>query len=215
MSVASARQSTVVRSELIAKESTSSGSRLADYAEMCRPRIAVMTALTVAAGFVLASPIVIQWTALAVALVGILCLVAASSILNQVLEAPTDALMDRTADRPVVSERISRVEATLAGILAAFVGTVILCVFSNPATMIAGVSTMLVYVFVYTPLKTRSSLCTTVGAIPGAMPPVLGWLRGGVRAWKHLRCSLWFFHGSSRIFWRLAGSTATTISGPA
>jgi len=179
MSVASAPSSTVVRAYRASCEAISDSTRLADYVDMCRPRIAVMTALSVAAGFVLASPIVIEWAVLVTAMSGILCLVAASSILNQVLESSTDALMNRTSDRAIVSGRVSRTEAAFVGALFAIAGAIILALFSNPITMIAGLGTMLVYVFAYTPLKTRSTLCTTVGAIPGAMPPVLGWLAAG------------------------------------
>lgn len=153
--------------------------RFGDYVDMCRPRIAVMTMVAVSAGFVLASPVVIHWSGLAMALVGILQLVAASSILNQVLETTTDARMTRTATRPLVAGRLSKKEATIAGLVLAISGTTVLWLFSNVPTMAAGLATLLSYVVVYTPLKTRSILCTTIGAIPGAMPPVLGWLAAG------------------------------------
>jgi heme o synthase len=128
---------------------------------------------------VLASPVLIHWAALGVALTGILQLVAASSILNQVFEMESDAGMARTADRPLVSGRISRGEASTVGIILACSGAGVLWFFSNPWTTLAGIGTLLMYVCAYTPLKTRSSLCTTIGAIPGAMPPVLGWLAAG------------------------------------
>jgi len=182
MSMASPGQAGIVRPDSIATDSSPILSRVADYTEMCRPRIAVMTMVAVAAGFVLASPIVINWAALGVALIGILQLVAASSILNQVLEIKSDGRMARTANRPLVSGRISRGEATTIGILLACSGTGVLWFFSNPLTMFAGIVTLLLYVCAYTPLKTRSSLCTTIGAIPGAMPPVLGWLAAGGNA---------------------------------
>lgn len=176
MSMASPGQAGVVRSDAVAVESSPVVSRLADYAEMCRPRIAVMTMVAVAAGFVLASPIVINWAGLCVALTGILQLVAASSILNQALEADTDGGMRRTSNRPLVSGRLLRSEATTIAIILAVSGTGVLWLFSNPETTLAGVLTFLTYVCGYTPLKTRTSLCTTIGAMPGAMPPVLGWL---------------------------------------
>ena len=153
--------------------------RVVDYAEMCRPRIAMMTMISVSTGFVLASPIVMEWSLLAVALAGILQLVASSSILNQVLETRTDARMLRTADRPLVAGRISAAEASTVGLLLGVSGTIVLAIYSNPATTVAGLLTLLLYVVAYTPLKTRSTLCTTVGAVPGAMPPVLGWLAAG------------------------------------
>jgi protoheme IX farnesyltransferase len=177
MSVATSSQTAVVNQDNVGVVSLTG--RVGDYVEMCRPRIALMTTVAVSTGFVLASPVVIHWAVLAVALVGILQLVAASSILNQVLEVGTDAQMERTSRRPLASGRISRIEGGLVGLALAASGTGILWWHSNPATTLAGVVTMLLYVAAYTPLKTRSSLCTTVGAIPGAMPPVLGWLAAG------------------------------------
>lgn len=177
MSMASSSQATAVRSDSV--EALSLAGRAVDYVEMCRPRIALMTMIAVSTGFVLASPGVIHWGLLAVALTGILQLVAASSILNQVLESGSDARMVRTSNRPLVTGRISRIEASMVGMVLAAGGTGILWLFSNPLTTVAGFVTLLLYVVAYTPLKTRSILCTTVGAIPGAMPPVLGWLAAG------------------------------------
>jgi protoheme IX farnesyltransferase len=100
-------------------------------------------------------------------------------VLNQVLEASSDYLMTRTSGRPLASGRISRREGLLFGLMLAVVGTALLWLFVNPATSAASLLTMLCYVLAYTPLKRRSEFCTTVGAIPGAMPPVLGWLAAG------------------------------------
>ena len=154
-------------------------SRISDYRQMARPRIMVMSAAAVVSGFVLASPIVISWPVVWVAVVGICCLVAASSILNQVIEAATDLQINRTSDRPVASGRIPRVEAACFGALASLIGAGLLWGLVNPTTSLTAFCTMLSYVFLYTPLKRVSSLCTTVGAVPGAMPPVLGWLAAG------------------------------------
>jgi protoheme IX farnesyltransferase len=153
--------------------------RFADYRQMVRPRIIVMSAAAVMAGFVLASPIAIEWAVLAISVVGICCLVAASSVLNQVIESSTDFQMNRTADRPVASGRLTRLEATLFGCGLSILGTYLLARYVNSLTSIAALSTMLTYVLLYTPLKPISALCTTVGAIPGAMPPVLGWFAAG------------------------------------
>ncbi len=186
MSVASPSQTAVVHADHAAAPSLAG--RVADYVEMCRPRIAAMTVVAVSAGFILASPIVIQWRMLACALAGIVQLVAASSILNQVLEARTDGLMTRTSGRPAASGRISTAEASLAGLLLGVSGVSVLWLSVNPATTVAGLATLLSYVVLYTPLKTRSTLCTTIGAVPGAMPPVLGWLAAGgaagMEAWS-------------------------------
>ncbi|MEZ6129948.1 MAG: heme o synthase [Planctomycetaceae bacterium] len=153
--------------------------RAADYAELCRPRIAVMTMVSVAVGFTLASPIVFDGGTLLISMLGIVQLVAASSILNQFLERCTDARMQRTAGRPIAAGRIPVLEAVAASGLLTASGFVMLWNLVNPVTAIATLATLTVYVLAYTTLKTRTSLCTTVGAIPGAMPPVLGWLAAG------------------------------------
>ncbi|MCP4170134.1 MAG: protoheme IX farnesyltransferase [Fuerstiella sp.] len=153
--------------------------RLADYAELCRPRIAVMTMVAVAVGFTLASPITFDGAKLVVAMLGVVQLVAASSILNQCLERRTDVRMTRTQSRPIASGRISVSEASAAAALLTVVGFCLLWNIVNPAAAIATLATLVAYALAYTLLKTRTSLCTTIGAIPGAMPPVIGWLAAG------------------------------------
>ena len=153
--------------------------RIADYVELCRPRIAVMTMVAVAVGFTLASPIVFSGTTLLVAVLAIVQLVAASSILNQCLERTTDAKMRRTAYRPIAAGRIPVTEAVTASGVLTFTGFFVLWNMVNPLTAVATLGTLAVYVLGYTVLKTRTSLCTTVGAVPGAMPPVLGWFAAG------------------------------------
>lgn len=138
-----------------------------------------MTVVSVAVGFTLASPIVFRGPVLLVAIVGIVALVAASSILNQCLEQATDSLMVRTANRPIASGRISTLEAVAVASFLTAGGTALLWNLVNPLTATATLLTLLIYVCGYTVLKTRTALCTTVGAIPGAMPPVLGWLAAG------------------------------------
>ena len=153
--------------------------RFADYRQMVRPRIIVMSAAAVIAGFVLASPAEISWVTMLISVVGICCLVAASSVLNQMMESVTDLKMNRTSDRPVSSGRLSRFEAGLLGVVLSIFGTAILATAVNGLTSLASLLTMLCYVLLYTPLKRITPLCTTVGAVPGAMPPVLGWFAAG------------------------------------
>ncbi len=153
--------------------------RMGLYAELSRPRIALMTMISVAVGFTLASVATLDAWVLLSALIGTTLLVAASSILNQFLERKTDGLMIRTAGRPLPSGRITITEAVTAGLLCAILGTTLLALTTNSTTAMAGFLTFAVYVLGYTPLKARSIWCTTIGAIPGAMPPVLGWLAAG------------------------------------
>lgn len=159
--------------------STVISGRCNDYRLMVRPRIIIMSAAAIVAGFVLASPITLAWAQMWLSVVAICCLVAASSVLNQVMESHTDARMNRTSDRPLAAGRVSRLEGMLLGIGFSLFGAVILAVYVNGLTSLVSVLTMLTYVLAYTPLKRISSLCTTVGAVPGAMPAVLGWLAAG------------------------------------
>lgn len=182
MSIASAlpAESVSAVSTTAANRTMSTGrSRMAAWQQLCRPRIAVMSAIAAAVGYTLSSVNGVHWPTLLVSVLGIVSFVAASSIFNQVLERDTDARMPRTWNRPLVSGSTTIAEALLLGTACAVAGTLLLGVFVNVTTSLASFLTMLVYVLVYTPLKPRSVLCTTIGAIPGAMPPVLGWLAAG------------------------------------
>ena len=159
--------------------------RLADYLELTKPRIAVMALVTVSVGYLLGSAGVWRGTPFAHAMFGIALVAAGSSIFNQLMERTTDSRMERTADRPLPSGRITPYEAMALGLLCSAAGTVWLLINVNLLTAILGLATLLLYVGVYTPLKQRSSLCTAIGAVPGALPPVLGWTAaGGTLDWS-------------------------------
>jgi len=158
---------------------TTARGRIADYAQMVRPRIIVMSATAILAGFVLASFEQVDWYKAAVSVPAICFLVAASSVLNQVWESGTDRFMRRTVNRPVASGRVSVGEGIVLGCLLSGAGASILWYFANPLTSVSSLLTMLTYVCVYTPMKRWTAFCTTVGAVPGAMPPVLGWFAAG------------------------------------
>ena len=153
--------------------------RLADYAELCRPRLAIMTMVAVAVGFTLASPITFDLSRLLFAMLGVVQLVAASSMLNQCLERRSDARMVRTRLRPIASGRISVAEGSSVAAVLTLTGFGMLWNMVTPAAALATLATLLTYTLAYTLLKSRTSLCTTVGAVPGAMPPVIGWLAAG------------------------------------
>ncbi len=153
--------------------------RLADYLEMTKPKIAVLALATVTFGYVLASGTTINRPGLMHALIGITLVAVSSSVLNQFLERDTDRRMDRTRNRPMVAGRVTPLEGLVFGLATGFVGTLYLSIFVNLQTAILGVLTLATYVGIYTPLKRTSSYCTTVGAIPGALPPVLGWSAAG------------------------------------
>lgn len=153
--------------------------RAADYLALSKPRIAVLALVTVAAGFALGSTGALRTTALVHALFGIALVAAGSSALNQYLERATDARMRRTALRPLPAGRMAPLEALAFGILAGLAGTLYLALYVNTTTAILSATTLLLYAAVYTPLKRLTGLATVVGAVPGALPPVLGWVAAG------------------------------------
>ncbi|HZU96697.1 MAG TPA: heme o synthase [Planctomycetota bacterium] len=150
-------------------------SRLQDYLTLARPRIAVLVLATVAVGAAVAAGGMPPLGVLVHALVGTLLVAASSSALNQVLESDTDALMARTASRPLVQKRLSVGEVISVSTVAALVGVAELAWFASIAAAVTALTSFVLYVFAYTPLKRRTSMNTLVGAIPGALPPVIGW----------------------------------------
>ncbi len=161
--------------------------RFAAYAELTKPRITFLIVLTSAAGFALASPGAVNYAALASAMIGIALLSSGIATLNQYMERDLDALMRRTADRPLPSGKLHPNEALVFGAGLTIVAEVYLALLVNPLSALLGLTVISGYLFAYTPLKTRSTLSTMVGAFPGAVPPLIGWAaaRGeiGLEAW--------------------------------
>jgi protoheme IX farnesyltransferase len=158
-------------------------SRLTDYLELTKPRVGVLVLFTVVAGAWLAGPVRSDIPAIFHALVGTALVVAGASALNQWLERDSDALMQRTENRPLPAGRLLPAEVATFGALLGAAGVVYLLVaVPQPlAGVIAGVA-FISYVFLYTPLKRKTTLNTLVGAVPGALPPIIGWaaVRGSV-----------------------------------
>jgi protoheme IX farnesyltransferase len=149
-------------------------SLVADLSELTKARLTLMVLLTTLAGFCLASRGVFDWTKLFHTLLGTALVAICSSILNQALERPTDALMRRTSMRPFVTRRLPLRETILAGLALGALGLAELGWFVNGLTAILSALTLFIYVFIYTPLKPLSEINTLVGAIPGALPPLIG-----------------------------------------
>jgi len=149
--------------------------RLACYAELTKPRITFLIVLTAAAGFCLASRGGVDYAQLASSMLGIALLSSGIATLNQYIERDLDGLMRRTAERPLPSGKLLPWEALWFGVTLTLVAEVYLAAFVNPLTAVLGLTVIAGYLFGYTPLKTRSTLSTLVGAFPGAMPPLIGW----------------------------------------
>jgi len=161
--------------------------RIAAYAELTKPRITFLIVLTSAAGFALASPGSVNYSALLSAMFGIALLSSGIATLNQYIERDLDSLMRRTADRPLPSGKLHPNEALIFGWTLTIVAEVYLALMVNPLSALLGLTVIAGYLFAYTPLKTRTTLSTMVGAFPGAVPPLIGWAaaRGeiGLEAW--------------------------------
>jgi protoheme IX farnesyltransferase len=149
--------------------------RLSAYAELTKPRITFLIVLTSAAGFVLGSRGPVDYVALVSALFGIGLLSSGIATLNQYAERELDGLMRRTANRPLPAGRLAPWEALAFGAATTVLAEAYLLVFVNPLSALLGLTVIAGYLFAYTPLKTRTSLSTLVGAFPGAVPPLIGW----------------------------------------
>jgi protoheme IX farnesyltransferase len=168
-------------------ERLSARERFAAYMELTKPRITFLIVLTSAAGFALASSGSVNYRALISAMVGIGLLSSGIATLNQYMERDLDALMRRTATRPLPSGKLLPWEALAFGVGLTILAELYLAVLVNPLTALLGLTVIAGYLFAYTPLKTKTSLSTMVGAFPGAVPPLIGWAaaRGsiGLEAW--------------------------------
>lgn len=153
--------------------------RVRAYVELSKPKIAFMGLFTVAVGFFVGSQGLWNSGLLLSSLFGVGLVAVACSVLNQLIERDTDALMIRTARRPLPSARISSAEALAFGLICGVSGLLWLATQVNPLTATLGAATLVSYVGVYTPLKRYSGLSTVIGAFPGALPPVLGWTAAG------------------------------------
>jgi heme o synthase len=172
--------------------------RLTDLWEMTKPGITLMVVLTAGLGFLLAEGGGFSFALLVHTLLGTALLFAGASVLNQVIERHSDALMHRTRNRPLPAGRMDPDSALLFGVGLALAGLAELMLFVNPLTALLGAAALAGYVFVYTPLKRVSSLNTVVGAVPGAIPPMMGW--AAVRG--ELDLAAWVLFGIL-FFWQM------------
>ncbi len=151
---------------------------LSDYWSLTKPEVNFLIAVTAAAGFWMGAPASFAhfpWTSLFHTLVGTVLVASGAATLNQLIESRHDAQMRRTARRPLASGRIAASHGLWFGVLLSILGVVYLAISTNALASLLAVLTLLSYLFLYTPLKRITPLCTLVGAIPGAAPPLIGW----------------------------------------
>jgi len=146
-----------------------------DYLELTKPRITLLILICTAVGYWFGCGFSFHWAILVHALLGTALLASGTSALNQWYEVDSDAKMRRTRRRPLPAGRIKRRYGLAFGLLLSGAGFADLWYGTNLLAASLGLFTLLSYLLLYTPLKRRSPLCTTVGAIPGAMPPLIGY----------------------------------------
>ncbi|HLD50583.1 MAG TPA: heme o synthase [bacterium] len=152
-----------------------SSSRFSDYMELSKARLVSLVLLSGAVGFYLASPAKMDIPLFFVSLLGTAFVAAGSMSLNQWMERREDAEMARTAARPLPAGRMQPSEALFFGSGIALAGLLILFFAVNGTAAFLAALTLVSYLLLYTPMKRKTSLCTIVGAIPGAIPPLIGW----------------------------------------
>jgi protoheme IX farnesyltransferase len=158
--------------------------RVADFLELTKPRITFLVLITTLVGFYMGSRDGLNFLLLFHTILGTGLVASGASALNQYFERELDARMVRTRNRPLPDGRIVPHEALAFSAAIAGAGVLYLIFFVNLLTGLIGAATLTGYILVYTPLKTRTTLCTLIGAFPGAAPPVMGWTaaRGEVDA---------------------------------
>lgn len=169
-----------------------------DYLRLTKPRITTLVVATTLIGFYLASSGRINLFLLLNTLIGTALVASGASALNMVLEWEADARMKRTEQRPIPSGRLSIFQSFAFGSALVVIGALHLWILVNLLTSLLALITVNLYLFAYTPLKKKTYLCTAVGAIPGAIPPMMGWTAArnslDLQAW-------WLF--AILFFWQL------------
>ena len=149
--------------------------RLADYVVLCKPRVVLMVLLTTLAGYYLGAGAALSALAIFHTLLGTGLAAAGTMALNQYMERERDAQMVRTADRPLPAGRLQPVEALVVGLVLLVAGLAVLHQSTTPLAAAVTLTIAVTYLLLYTPLKAVTPLCSLVGAVPGALPPVVGW----------------------------------------
>jgi heme o synthase len=145
------------------------------YVVLTKPDVTFLVVLTTIAGFYLGSRGPLDWVLLLQTLGGTLLVACGTAALNQYLERDTDALMRRTSSRPLPSGTLQPREVLLFGAGSILLGALWLALAVNNLAALVALSTCVLYLGLYTPLKTRTTFSTAIGAIPGALPPLIGW----------------------------------------
>jgi len=156
-------------------EGSTPRSKFGDVVVLAKPRLNSLVVLTAAGGYYMAAPPSLDPIAIGLASAGTALVAAGAAAINQVDERETDRLMERTRSRPMAEGRMTVAQGRVVAAAFAAAGLATLWLGANPVAALVALATFLIYAFIYTPLKRRTSLSTIVGAVPGALPPLVGW----------------------------------------
>ena len=149
--------------------------RVRDFVTLAKPRLNLLVVASALAGYAMADGEPLGLLRICGVLLGTLLVAGGASAFNQVLERDIDARMRRTRTRPLPDQRLQPIEGVLFGAASTSVGALMITAASNILAAVVALTTLVVYVAIYTPLKRRTSFSTVIGAIPGALPPIVGW----------------------------------------
>ena len=155
---------------------TKQNSIIKEYINLLKVRLSLLVVFSAVISFAIASKASFDWVKMIWLVLGGFLTTGSANALNQIIEKDLDKLMNRTSKRPLPTESISKTEATIASIIMGAVGVIILTVFMNPLSGLLGLISILLYAFIYTPLKQKTPFAVFVGAFPGAIPAMLGWV---------------------------------------
>jgi protoheme IX farnesyltransferase len=160
------------------KEYSFVASKVRDYAQLMKPNLSFMVVFSSVVGYLMVPGIPFVWKEVIILFIGGMLVTNAANIINQILERFSDRHMKRTMLRPLPDERMGLVEAWSLCILSAIAGVFLLAYYFNIAAASLSLISLLLYGFAYTPMKKIHPIATFIGAIPGALPPLIGWVAG-------------------------------------
>jgi protoheme IX farnesyltransferase len=172
--------------------------KIKQYTQLTKFKVDIIVAITAVFGYIIGSRGMIDWLVLAAVFTGGFLVTATAHIINQLIETRFDRLMLRTAQRPLVTQKIRRREAIFSSVLMSVSGLLLLYIFVSPYAAFISLVSLIMYAFIYTPMKQLNRLAIWIGAIPGALPVLIGYV-GATGQIDLLAILLFVF----QVFWQL------------
>lgn len=170
----------------MALEEQKQASRVRDYLQLTKPALNIMVVFSSVISYLLAPGLEeVNWIGIVLLFIGGFLVTGSANAINQVLEHETDAMMKRTASRPIAAGRMSTSEGWAFAIVTGLAGATILAVYFNFLSAGLAILSLLLYAFIYTPMKKVNAIAVLVGAFPGALPCLIGWAAGNDALFKH------------------------------